>query len=50
MRVVNVFNGGIKTMQCMSLSLQNKLQDNAESSDTCISKCLQWGNCFASLV
>ena len=26
-RVVNVFNGGIKTMQCMSHSLQNKLQD-----------------------
>ena len=28
--VVNVFNGGIKTMQCTSHSLQNKLQDNAE--------------------
>ena len=37
MRVVNVFNGGIKTMQCTNHSLQNKLQDNAESSDTCIS-------------
>ena len=49
MQVLNVFNGGIKTMQCMSHSLQNKLQDNAESSDTCISKCLQWGNCFAIL-
>ena len=24
MRVVNVFNGGTKTMQCMSHSLQNK--------------------------
>ena len=40
MQVVNVFNGGIKTMQCASHSLQNKLQNNAESSDTCISKCL----------
>ena len=34
------FSRGIKTMQCTSHSLQNKLQDNAESSDTCISKCL----------
>ena len=49
MQVVNVFNGGIKTMQCMSHSLQNKLQDNAESSDTCISKCLGQGNCFSIL-
>ena len=49
MQVVNVFNGGTKTMQCMSNSLQNKLQDNAESSDTCISKCLQRGNCFVIL-
>ena len=49
MQVVNVFNGGIKTMQFTSHSLQNKLQDNAESSDTCISKYLQWGNCFAIL-
>ena len=40
MQVVNVFNGGIKTMQCTSHSLQNKLQDNVESSDTCISKYL----------
>ena len=40
MQVVNVFNGGIKTMQSTSHSLQNKLQDNAESSDNCISKCL----------
>ena len=47
MGVVNVFNGGTKTMQCMSHLLQNKLQDNAESSDTHISKCLQRGNCFA---
>ena len=49
MGVVNVFNGGIKKMQCTSHSLQNKLQDNAESNDTCISKSLQWGNCFAIL-
>ena len=35
-----VVNGGIKTMQCMSHSFQNKLQDNVESSDTYISKCL----------
>ena len=49
MQVVNVFNGGTKTMQCMSHSLQNKLQDNAESSDTCISTCLGWRNCFAIL-
>ena len=49
MQVVNVFNRGIKTMQCTSHSLQNKLQDNAESSDTCISKCLGQGNCFAIL-
>ena len=40
MQVVNVFNRGTKTMQCMGHSLQNKLQDNAEGSDTCISKCL----------
>ena len=40
MQVVNVFNGRVKTMQYMSHSLQNKLQDNAKSSDTCISKCL----------
>ena len=40
MQVVNVFNWAIKTMQCMSYSLQNKLQDNVESSDTCISECL----------
>ena len=40
MHVVNAFNRGIKTMQCTSHSLQNKLQDSAESSDTCISKCL----------
>ena len=40
MQVVNIFNRGIKRMQCMSHSLQNKLQDNAESSNTCISKCL----------
>ena len=38
MQVVNAFNGGIKTMQCTSHSLHNKLQDNAESSDTFISK------------
>ena len=49
MPVVNVCNRRIKTMQCMSHSLQNKLQDNAESSDTCISKCLQRGNNFAIL-
>ena len=49
MRVVNVFNSGTETMQCMSHSLQNKLQDNAESSDTCISKCLGQRNCFAIL-
>ena len=40
MQVVNVFNGEIKTMQCISHSLQNKLQDDAESSDTCINKSL----------
>ena len=40
MQVVNVFDEGIKTMQCTSHLHQNKLQDNAESSDTCISKCL----------
>ena len=40
MQVVNIFNGGIKTMQYMSHSLQNKLQDNAEDSDTCINKYL----------
>ena len=39
---------GIKTMQCSSYSLQNKLQDNTESSDTCVSNCLQRGNCFAT--
>ena len=44
------FNGGIKTMQFISHSLRNKLQDNAESNDTQISKCPQWGNCFAILV
>ena len=49
MRVVNVFNGGIKTMQCTNHSFYNKLQDNAERSDTCISKCLWQGNCFAIL-
>ena len=49
MRFVNVFNGGIKTMRCMSHLLQDTLQGNAESSDTCISKCLQRGNCFAIL-
>ena len=43
MQVVNVSNGGIKTMQCTSHSLQNKLQDNAESSSTCKSKCLEGG-------
>ena len=37
-------------MQCMSHSLQNKLQDNAENSGTCINKCLHWGNCSAILV
>ena len=40
MKVVSVFNGGTKTMQCMSHSLQNRLQDNAESSDTYTSKYL----------
>ena len=49
MKIVNVFKGGIKTMQCTSHSLQNKLQDNAESHDNSISKYLQWGNCFAIL-
>ena len=49
MQVVNVFNGGIKTMQCISHSFQNNVQVNAESSDTCISKCLGQGNCFAIL-
>ena len=38
MRVVNVFNQRIKTMQCTSHSLQNKLQDNAESNNTFINK------------
>ena len=38
MQVVNVFNGGINTMQCTTQSLQIKLQDNAESSDTFINK------------
>ena len=33
----------------MSHSFHNKLQDNAESSDTCINKCLGWRNCFAIL-
>ena len=49
MQVVNVFNGGTKTMQCMSHSFHNKLQDNPETSDTCISKCLGRRNCFAIL-
>ena len=43
MQVVNVFKRGTKTMQCTSHSLQNKLQDNAESSDTCISKVFKGG-------
>ena len=40
MQVVNIFNRGIKTMEHTSQSFHNNLQDNAESSDTCISKCL----------
>ena len=40
---------GIKTMECMGQSPQNQLQDSAESSDTCINKCLGQGNCFAIL-
>ena len=34
MQVVNVFNGGTKTMQCTSHSHQNKKQDNAADSRT----------------